>query len=166
MNDRYHYSSSFRHSGNDSELPLFERIDNNEYVEAQRNREFIKSLQHRLEDLEKINIDLEYRLEDQAKLCIDLEHECSEIERGWKERCDLMEREIKEWKKKYSIEEKKGDRLREQISRTEKELYGILQRKYELMRVPGGVPFQKSGASSSRERYYDDMNAINQQVTK
>ena len=43
-----------------------------------------------------------------------------------------MEREIEEWKKKFLIEEKKGDRLREQISRTEKELYSILQKKYEL----------------------------------
>ena len=30
--------------------------------EAQRNREVIESLQKRLEDLERINMDLEYRL--------------------------------------------------------------------------------------------------------
>ena len=52
----------------------------------------------------------------------------------------MMEKDIGEWQKKYLAEEKKGVRLREQISRTEKELYGILQRKYELMRGQPGNP--------------------------
>ena len=40
----------------------------------------------------------------------------------------------------------KGDRVREHLSRTERELYGILQRKYELLRGPGGRP---AGASTA-----------------
>lgn len=91
-------------------------------------------------------------------MCIDLEHECTEIERSWRERCEMMEKDIGEWKKKYLNEVKKGDRLREQISRTEKELYGILQRKYELMRGPGGAPIQgtKPSKDTSRNNLYED----------
>jgi predicted RNase H-like nuclease (RuvC/YqgF family) len=118
--------------------PLFERMESDEYAEAQRNREIIENMQQRLEEMERINFDLEDRLEDQAKLCVDLEHECTEIERNWRDKCVYLEHEIDEWKKRSMVEEKKGDRLREQISRTEKELYSILQKKYELMRGPGG----------------------------
>ena len=44
------------------EIPLFERMQKEEYVEVHRNRELIESLQQRLEDLDKINMDLEHRL--------------------------------------------------------------------------------------------------------
>ena len=37
-------------------------METDEFLEAQRNREVIESLQQRLEDLERINMDLEYRL--------------------------------------------------------------------------------------------------------
>ena len=59
--------------------------------------------------------------------------------RNWREKCEFIEKDTMEWRNKYLVEEKKGHKLREQISRTEKELYGILQRKYELMRGPGGT---------------------------
>jgi predicted RNase H-like nuclease (RuvC/YqgF family) len=63
-------------------------MDSDEYAEAQRNREIIESMQQRLEEMERINVDLEGRLEDQAKLCVDLEHECTDIERTWREKYD------------------------------------------------------------------------------
>jgi hypothetical protein len=44
---------------------------------------------------------------------------------------------ISDWKNEYEILKSKGDRLRGHLSRTERELYGILQRKYELTRGPG-----------------------------
>jgi hypothetical protein len=88
-------------------------------------------------NLEKINVDLEYRLEDQAKQCMAVEKECLEIEREWKKRCECLENEISDWKNEYEILKSKGDRLRGHLSRTERELYGILQRKYELTRGPG-----------------------------
>jgi predicted RNase H-like nuclease (RuvC/YqgF family) len=119
-------------------MPLFERIESDDFAELQQSRHIIDAMQRKLDELEKINMDLEFRLEDQAKLCMELEHECTQINRTWHDRCATMEKEIEEWRKKFHIEEKKGARLREQISRTERELYGILQRKYELMRVPGG----------------------------
>jgi len=80
---------------------------------------------------------LEYRLEDQAKQCMAVEKECLELEREWKTRCETLENEICNWKNEYEILKSKGDRLRGHLSRTERELYGILQRKYELTRGPG-----------------------------
>ena len=81
-----------------------------------------------------------------------------------------MEREIVDWRKKYVVEEKKGDRLREQISRTEKELYSILQKKYELMRGPGnqsagpglgsGLMRGAQSRDSSRQVSYDDIPQV------
>ena len=49
-------------------------------------------------------------LEDQARLCMDLEHECTEIDRHWKERCQIIEKDTEVWRNKFLIEEKKGDR--------------------------------------------------------
>ena len=82
-------------------------------------------------------MDLESRLEDQAKQCMAVEKECIAIDRSWREKAEGLENEIKDWKKKNDTQENKTNRLREHLSRSEKELYGILQRKYELMRGPG-----------------------------
>ena len=45
---------------------------------------------------------------------------------------------MEEWQKKCHQQELKSDRLREQLSRTERELYGLLQRKYQIMRGSTG----------------------------
>ena len=37
-------------------------METDDYLEVQKNREVIDSLQQKLEDLERINLDLEYRL--------------------------------------------------------------------------------------------------------
>lgn len=41
---------------------------------------------------------------------------------------------MEEWKDKYEKQTKKTERVNEHLHRTERELYGILQRKYQLMR--------------------------------
>jgi prefoldin subunit 5 len=60
------------------DTPLWERIGSDEFAELQQCREIIESLQQRVNNLEKINVDLEYRLEDQAKQCMAVEKECLE----------------------------------------------------------------------------------------
>ena len=129
--------------------PLFERMGTDEYAQLQDCRQIIDSLQQRVHDLERINLDLEYRLEDQAKQCMEVEKECVSIERSWKAKCEALEKEIADWKQQYEAQKLKGDRVREHLSRTERELYGILQRKYELMRGPGGRPTGGPGSSST-----------------
>ncbi|RYH20739.1 hypothetical protein EON65_22565 [archaeon] len=129
---------NFDRADNASESPLFERqmSTGSEYGEYEQLRVLIESLQQRIVRLERINTDLEGRLEDQAKQSMAVEAECISIDRTWKEKCSTLEQEIIKWKADYQAEKAKGDRLRDQLSRTERELYGILQRKYELMRGP------------------------------
>jgi len=122
-----------------SAIPLFERLETNEFMEQQENRKVKEALQKRVTDLEKIIVDLENRLEEQAKINIQVEKECMDIERLWRGKYLTLEQEVEEWKKKFHQQEQKGDRLREHLSRTERELYGLLQRKYQIMRGPGGA---------------------------
>lgn len=148
-----------------SESPLFERQLSNggvEQLEVHQLRILAEQLQQRVQKLERINLDLEGRLETQAKQSMALEAECISIDRQWKARCEDLEQEIMKWKAEFQSEKVKGDRLREQLSRSERELYGILQRKYELMRGPAkstGRPSQSEAASSlKRDSEWDSSN--------
>lgn len=157
-----HTSNSSMGSGQDS--PLFERqVGNDEYNELQHCRSMIEHLQQRIQRLEHINVDLERRLEDQAKDTMALETECIKIERMWKSKCELLENEILQWKIAHETERGKGTKLREQLSRTEKELYGILQRKYELMRGPAGGGALKLPAGKQPSAMMDPSKMIGDQ---
>ena len=131
-------ATGLRFNFNKGDAPLFERMTAAD--ELSKCRQIIDALQSRVQDLERINIDLEMRLEDQAKQCMTVERECIAVDRSWKEKNEVLVKEIEEWKKKNATQEMKTNKLREHLSRTEKELYGILQRKYELMRGPGRGP--------------------------
>lgn len=142
--------------GSGVEAPFFERIGTVE--ELQKCKQLIEQLQERVGDLERINTDLEYRLEDQAKQCMAVEKECTNLERKWRAKCELLETDTETWKREYEAEKQKSARLREHLSRTERELYSILQRKYELMRTgqggaggKGGGAFGASGRQNSAE---------------
>lgn len=120
------------------ESPLFERqMGSEEFVELQQMRLLVDNMQQRIMNLEKINVDLEHRLEDQAKQSMAVEKECLLVEQRWKAKNSELLNEIETWKTSFKQEKVKGDRLREQVHRSERELYGILQRKYEMMRGPG-----------------------------
>ena len=133
---RYTYRESRDGSNNSAfESPLFERM--NTVEELQQCRQNIESLQQRVHDLERINVDLEFRLEDQAKQCMTTEKECISLERKWRAKCEGLESDIESWKRDFDDQKLKTERLREHLSRTERELYSILQRKHELMRGAG-----------------------------
>lgn len=123
-------------SQDSTSMPYFERIGNDDFNELQSCRIVIENQQQRLMILEKINVDLELRLEDQAKQSMAVEKECVAIETKWKKHCEERDMGIEALNKALEKEKSKGDRLREHLSRTERELYGILQRKYEIMRGP------------------------------
>ena len=129
------YASKGGGSGDRTNSPLFERMGAEE--ELLQCRQIIDALQNRVRDLERINLDLEYRLEDSAKQCMATEKECVAVEMKWKDKTKELEKDIVTWKRTCADQELKTSKLREHLSRTEKELYGILQRKYELMRGPG-----------------------------
>jgi predicted RNase H-like nuclease (RuvC/YqgF family) len=146
--------------------PLFERqVGNDEYNELQHYRSMIDQMQQRIQRLEHINVDLERRLEDQAKETMALETECIKIERTWKSKCELLENEIMQWKIAHETERTKGMKLREQLSRTEKELYGILQRKYELMRGPAGGGALKPPGKQPSSMIGDPFKLLGEQET-
>ena len=106
-------------------------------------------LHHRVVTLEKINTDLEKRLEDQARLTMKAEKMYTDLNQSWTDRNAALKQvyiyasegrkvkctfqEIEEWKDKYNKQVKITDRKEEKLTRTERELYGLLQRKYELM---------------------------------
>jgi hypothetical protein len=149
---RYKYSHQEMESS-----PLFERqMNNDEYEELHQCKMVIDNLQQRVSKLEKINLDLEYRLEDQAKQTMAVEKECLSLEFRWKDHSEELENEINRWKAAFESEKMKGERLREHLSRTERELYGILQRKYEFMR--GGPMAGKSGPKTVSSTA--DLNGI------
>lgn len=77
-------------------------------------------------------------MEDQAKSYISAEKSYINNEKEWNVRYKTLEDEIVFWKKEHESQRLKSDRLREHLSRTEREMYGILQRKYEFMR--GATP--------------------------
>ena len=135
---RYTFARRENSQLNQESSPLFERYTNDDFVELQHCRSIIDALQDRIQDLERINVDLEYRLEDQAKQCMLAEKECMTIKREWASKCETLQNEIDHWKNEFALEQSRSARLREQNSRTERELYRILQRKYELMRGNAG----------------------------
>lgn len=131
------------------DTPLFDReLDGEEYADLQQCKRKIDGLNQRIGKLEKINVDLEKRLEDEAKQNLAMEKECVSIERKCKSKCDQLESIINKLNGELDTEKNKNTRLREQVSRTEKELYGILQRKYELMRGPASNNSSKAGPKS------------------
>eukprot|EP01038_Epipyxis_sp_PR26KG_P004809 gene4809-6738_t len=128
----------FNFSRQEVEVPLFERMSNNDdFIELQQCQAKLEQFQKRISSLEKINTDLEKRLEEQAKQSMTVETECLMIDRKWRLHSNDLENQISNSKLLIESEKNKGEKLREQLSRTERELYGILQRKYELMRGQG-----------------------------
>ena len=118
-----------------TDAPFFARIKTVE--ELQKCKQDVEALQARVNDLERINSDLEHRLEEQAKQSMLVEKECISLERKWRAKCELLEKDTDTWKREYEEEKRKSEKLREHLSRTERELYSIIQRKHELMRTGG-----------------------------
>ncbi len=121
-------------------LPLFERLENDDRQELAHYRNLATKLQTRVKELEQINTNLESRLEREAKANIGLERSCVHIQNTWRSKCEALSKEIEDQKREIMNEKAKSDKLRETLSRTERELYGILQRKYEYMKGPAGRP--------------------------
>lgn len=124
----------------------FERTNTDDLAELNACRLMIDSLQQRVNVLEKINIDLEMRLEKQAIETMEIERQILEANKKLKIQEEKSSKERDEWTAKFLNQESKSERLRDHLSRTERELYGILQKKYELMRGPvGGAPVSSRG---------------------
>lgn len=134
-----------------STTQYFERTNSDDLAELNACRLMIDSLQQRVNVLEKINLDLETRLERQAIETMDVERQILEANKKLRMQEEKSSREREEWTAKFLHQESKSERLRDHLSRTERELYGILQKKYELMRGPvGGAPSSSRGQSVTK----------------
>jgi hypothetical protein len=106
----------------------------------------------RMKRLEDMNLDLEYRLQDQGRQCMTAEKECFEIRKEWSQKCQSLELEIKKWKDECHAQQLKTEKMKDHLSRTERELYGILQKKYDFIRNQGpsggGAPSGAANASN------------------
>jgi hypothetical protein len=91
----------------------------------------IQSQNARLAELERVNDDLERRLEIQAKQKMTLESELTAMERQWSMRYSELETERDAWKGAVEAERRRSTGLRDQISRKDRELHRMLQRKYD-----------------------------------
>lgn len=150
---RYNYSRPDTH-----ETPLFERqMGSDDFVELQQMRQVVENLQQRIVNLERINVDLEDRLEDQAKQSMLVEKECLLVEQRWQAKNQELLKEIENWKTAFQQEKVKGDRLRDQVHRSERDLYGILQKKYELMRGPGTNKPSLAAANNTKAPSLSDV---------
>lgn len=87
----------------------------------------------RIADVEAINIDLEVRLEVQAREYIELESDAAESLARWKTQYEVLMEEAANWKRLHVQQELKNHKIRDQLLRTERELHGILQKKYDIM---------------------------------
>mmetsp|Transcript_215 Transcript_215/g.619 ORF Transcript_215/g.619 Transcript_215/m.619 type:complete len:266 (+) Transcript_215:102-899(+) len=106
-----------------------------EAAELQDCRQHLWMCAERIAELESINVDLETRLETQANDYVRLEAEAADSQRRWKDQYEALERECDTWRQSNSQLELKNHQLRNQLLRTERELHGILQKKYEFMEL-------------------------------
>jgi hypothetical protein len=134
--------------GGGGAVPYFSRLDHAEYNELQQQKEALESMRARLKRMEEMNMDLEFRLQDQGRQCMAAEKECLAIKKEWSQKCQLLENEIKKWKNECDAQISKTEKMKEHLSRTERELYGILQKKYEYVKRggAGGGPAPGGGA--------------------
>lgn len=111
--------------------PLFERLVSDDVQELKSYSRIIQSQNARLAELERVNDDLERRLEIQAKQKMTLESELTAMERQWSVRYSELETERDAWKGAVEAERRRSAGLRDQISRKDRELHRMLQRKYD-----------------------------------
>lgn len=135
------------HSTNDTGayVPLFERFDADDFPELQNCKAAISNLQNRIEFLEKLNVDLEDRLEKQAKEAILLNRKIHSNNVEWEKQSNKLSEQILALQRDLEVAHSKNASLRDNNTRIERELYGLLQRKYEILKGParplgGGNP--------------------------
>lgn len=109
--------------------------DTYDCAELQDCRTHLRLCAARIQELQNLNVDLEARLEAQANEYIKLETDAAESQARWKAQYEALENECEMWRQSHSQLEAKNIKLREQLMRTERELRGILQKKYDFMEL-------------------------------
>ena len=82
-------------------------------------------------------------------LLVAAEKKCTDTAIEWSQTYATLEMDIEKWKLAYKQEKLKSDHFKEQLSKTEREMYSILQRKYEVIRGPGNSNKKSTNSSSA-----------------
>lgn len=114
--------------------PLFQRLSSGtdhmgELEECQRHLEQTKAA---LADSQRMNADLERRLENQGMQRMNLEAELNSAHQNHQVEIEKKNRVIEEWTKEADLLQQQNKRLRENMARLERELQGVLARKYDM----------------------------------
>jgi myosin heavy subunit len=133
---------------------LFERVNRDDMEEIRNYRNRITELENRCLDLEKINSDLENRLERQARERMDYDREFAENNHEWEKKLQATSVEIDGWRERLENEVRHGNIARDKLRRTERELYRILQKKYDIVRE---AKLEERTAGRERDRIAKDL---------
>jgi hypothetical protein len=109
--------------------PLFERLVTEEVLELKTYVKLMENQQRRLAELQQIHKDLEGRLEVESTSRQQLEATLEIREREWTSKLRDLVKDRDHWKEVVVVEQTKNSRLREQLSRKEKDIHQMLQRK-------------------------------------
>jgi hypothetical protein len=109
--------------------PLFERFHTEEATELKTYVRIIESQNRRLLELERVHDELEGRLEVEAHKRMTLERRLEEERRELDKKYNILEKEKETQMKLVVTEKKQNGRLREQLTRKEKEIRRFYQRK-------------------------------------
>ena len=130
----------------DDQVPLFARRREESLLEQEEedrlSREDVLQLRDQLDDtlrqltqVEHINVDLEHRLEHQARKLNKVQRLADKKLQKSTQACNEALLKVDDWKQKFQTQSKKTEHTQEKLRRVEKELYRMMQRKYDV--VPG-----------------------------
>jgi len=117
--------------------PLFERMDStlsgdhltNELEECKR---LLEDYKNKLSHSERTNAEIEHRLQLQGQKRMSLEANLSAKQRDNMAEFKAMSDEVEQWKQSFTRLERHNVNLRDTLNRTERELMGVLAKKYEI----------------------------------
>jgi hypothetical protein len=123
----------------DGNVPFFERERRQDSQLLQRlqnelaeTKRLLEAQTRRQNDLEYVNEDLERRLEYEARERITLDAMKAEDEKRWEQERTRLEDERRGWEKKCEEESRRRAIVEERLRRSEKELYRMHQKKYDI----------------------------------
>ncbi|EQC28765.1 hypothetical protein SDRG_13448 [Saprolegnia diclina VS20] len=123
----------------EANVPLFERErrQDSQMVmrlqnELQDTKKALEAQTRRHNDLEYVNEDLERRLEIEARERINMEASRAEDERKWETERARLQEEARMWERKCDEEARRRAVIEERLRRSDKELYRMLQKKYDI----------------------------------
>lgn len=121
--------------GGSASGPLFQRLDpgTDHFTDFQELQRHAEAYRQRAADFERMNADLEHRLERQGNQRMQLEAALAEAQRGHARAMEDKERELTEQQQRLEQLQVQNHRLRDNLHRTERELVGVLAKKYEIV---------------------------------